>query len=460
VVGKESEDACRHDKWCCMMYPRLQLLKELLHQQGAIFVSIDDNEVQNLRALMDEIFGGHNFVATIIWEKVYSPKSSAKYFSENHDYIVVYAKRKDDWKRRLLPRTEEANARYSNPDDDPRGPWKPSDLSARNYYSKGTYAIDCPGGRHIEGPPEGCYWSVEEDVLWELDDDNRIWWGEDRNNFPALKRFLSEVKDLVPETIWTYQEVGHTQDAKKEVLKILGGMETPLTPKPVDLLYRICWIASEPGDIILDSFAGSGTTAHAVLRINAEDKGDRKFILVQMPHDTRENATSQLNICEQVTASRVSRVIKGYDYQKRGAKGKQTKMHEPGLGGSFTYARLGPKLFGEHRDLGDPLPAYEELAKYIFHTETSHEFDHKSVNAKSGRIGEHRDTAYYLLYTPSGKEDRALDLAWLNDAGKRENCRNLVVYCEKPWLHRDDLAKWERANQRAVRPMLVPFNLK
>src|SRR6266849_7686713 len=199
TVGKESEDACRHDKWCCMMYPRLQLLKEMLREDGAIFVSIDDNEVQNLRAMLDEIFP-NNFVATVIWEKVYSPKSSAKYFSENHDYIVVYAKNKEKWKRRLLPRTEEANARYSNPDDDPRGPWKPSGLDARNYYSKGTYSIDCPGGRHIEGPPPGSYWRVSEDDFWDMDEDSRIWWGDDKNNVPAIKRFLSDVRDLVPET--------------------------------------------------------------------------------------------------------------------------------------------------------------------------------------------------------------------------------------------------------------------
>ena len=270
TVGKEGEDATRHDKWCCMMYPRLMLLKELLKDDGAIFISVDDNEVQNLRQLMDEIFGGENFVATVIWEKVYSPKSSAKYISENHDYIVVYAKNKPDWHRRLLPRTEEQNARYSNPDNDKRGDWKPSDLSARNYYSKGTYSIECPSGRVIPGPPPGTYWRVSEDTFWDLDEDGRIWWGSNGDNDPAIKRFLSEVKDIVPETIWTYEEVGHTQDAKKEVLKILGGSDTVLTPKPVDLIYRICWIASDPGDVILDSFAGSGTTAHAVLRLNAE----------------------------------------------------------------------------------------------------------------------------------------------------------------------------------------------
>jgi DNA modification methylase len=460
TVGKEGEDACRHDKWCCMMYPRLALLKELLREDGSIWVSIDDNEVQNLRAMMDELFGSNNFVATVIWEKVYSPKSSAKYLSENHDYIVIYSKRKTDWKRRLLPRTEEQNARYSNPDNDPRGPWKTSDLSARNYYSKGTYPIECPGSRVIPGPPEGRYWSVSEDTLWELDDDTRIWWGEDGNNDPALKRFLAEVKDLVPETIWTYQEVGHTQDAKKEVLRILGQTEAPLTPKPVDLISRICWIASEPGDIILDSFAGSGTTAHAVLRLNAEGKGDRTFVLVQQPHDTKENEKTKLNICEQLTAPRVTRVVKGYDYVKRGPKGKTKKCKEHGLGGSFTYARLGPRLFGEYRELGDNLPAYDELAKYIFYTETSREFDARAAREKTGRIGEDNQTAYYLLYTPDPKSDRALDMVWLKQVAEKEPCRNLVVYCEKLWVHRDELHQWEKRTGKTLRTMIVPFQLK
>ena len=343
VVGKEGEDACRHDKWCCMMYPRLALLKELLREDGAIFVSIDDNEVQTLRALMDEVFGGDNFVATVIWEKVYSPKSTAKYFSENHDYIVIYAKRKDEWKRRFLPRTEEANDRYTNRDNDARKDWKPGDLSARNYYSKGTYSIDCPGGRHIDGPPPGTYWRVDEETFWDMDEDNRIWWGEDGNGTPAIKRFLSEVRDLVPETIWTYREVGHTQQAKKEVLRILGGMESPVTPKPVDLLRRICWIASEPGDIILDAFAGTGTTAHAVLSMNAEGEGERKFVLIQAPFDTKDNESEAFNICQRMTATRVKNAIQGFDYVRRGAKGKRTNMKEAGLGGSFQGGSVGAR---------------------------------------------------------------------------------------------------------------------
>lgn len=463
TVGKEGEDACRHDKWCCMMYPRLQLLKELLREDGAIFISIDDNEVQQLRMMMDEVFGEENFVATVIWEKVYSPKSSAKYLSENHDYVVIYAKKKTEWKRRLLPRTEEQNARYSNPDNDPRGDWKPSDLSARNYYSKGTYSIECPSGRVIPGPPEGRYWGVSEDTLWDLDADNRIWWGEHGDNDPAIKRFLSEVKDIVPETIWTYQEVGHTQDAKKEVIRVLGELKAPVTPKPVDLLRRICWIGSEPGDIILDSFAGTGTTAHAVLEMNAEGQGDRRFILVQQPFDTRENERDRLNICREMTAERVRRVITGYTFTRQKARGKRTKAEQPGLAGSFAYASVGDRLFGEYRDLGEKPPAFAEIAKYIFYTETSRQCDLKKVDAESGFIGETEaagGTSYYLLYTPNRQEGREMSLETLKALARKDKRRHWVIYCEKIWLHQDQLRKFEQAHGKHVRPMLVPFNLK
>ena len=222
-LGKtvDRDDLTRHDKWCCMMLPRLKLLRELLRQDGAIFISIDDNEVHHLRDLMDEVFGDENFVATTIWEKVYSPKSTAKHFSDNHDFIVVYARDKGSFDLGLLPRTEEADARYDNPDNDPRGPWKSGGLDARNPYSKGRYPIECPGGRVIPGPPRGSYWRYSREKLMELDADNRIWWGRDENQVPAIKRFLSEVKQgLVPQTIWTYRDVGHTQDAKKMLLQI------------------------------------------------------------------------------------------------------------------------------------------------------------------------------------------------------------------------------------------------
>lgn len=407
-LGKvvDREDLTRHDKWCCMMMPRLKLLRELLRDDGAIFVSIDDNEVHRLRPLMDEVFGEENFVATIIWEKVYSPKSSAKHFSENHDYIVVYARNKENWELGLLPRTEEANARYSNPDNDPRGPWKPSDLSARNPYSKGKYAIKCPGGgRVIPAPPPGRYWRSSEEKFWEMDRDNRIWWGTDKNQIPAIKRFLSEVKQgLVPETIWTYKEVGHTQDAKKEVLEIFrDDYETILTPKPVELMKRIVRLSTDEDSIVLDSFAGSGTTAHAVLAINQEDGGNRRFVLCQVPHETGEQQRKNFNMCDTITAERVRRVIRGVP------KAKDENLRA-GLGGTFSYFKLGKPLRLRAILEGSALPDYESLASYVFFTATGEEFDAKKIDKKTWFIGESRHYDVFLLYEQNAEKLKQLAL--------------------------------------------------
>jgi adenine-specific DNA-methyltransferase len=208
--------------WLSLMRDRLEVLKSLLSPYGSIWISIDDNEMPYLRVLMDEVFGRRNFIAQCIWEKVYSPKSSAKFLSENHDYVVCYAKESSLWQRNLLPRTEKQDKAYKNPDNDPRGLWKPGDLSARNYYSVGRYSITCPSGRVIQGPPQGMYWRVSKERLQEFDKDGRIWWGKDGNNVPAIKRFLSEViEGVVPETIWTYKEVGHNQAAKQHLKELL-----------------------------------------------------------------------------------------------------------------------------------------------------------------------------------------------------------------------------------------------
>lgn len=458
TVGKEGEDFTRHDKWCCMMYPRLELLKELLRDDGAIFISIDDNEVHHLRMLMDEIFGENNFVTSITWQKIYTVKSSARHFSEMHDYVLLYAKDAAEWSRNLLERTEKQDKAYSNPDSDSRGPWKATPIQARNYYSRGLYKIVSPSGRVIPGPPKGTYWRYSEKKFKELDADEQIWWGEKGNNIPAQKRFLTDVKQgIVPTTMWFHTEVGDNGEAKNELRQILSNSdEVFVTPKPLRLLKRILKLSTGPEDIVLDSFAGTGTTAHATADLNKDDGGSRRSILVQIRYETKEQEKVKFNIAAKITAERMRRVLNGYSYTTDQGK----KVQVDGLGGAFTYASLGQQLFGEYRDLGKKLPAYEEVAKYIFYTETSRDFEKKALNPKTGKIGEDRKTSYYLLYTPNNKEDQALDLKWLKSIEKSEKNRNLVVYCEKIWVHRDDLAKYEKETGRKVRPMLVPFNLK
>lgn len=457
TVGKEGEDATRHDKWCCMMYPRLQLLKELLRDDGAIFMSIDDNEVASLRMLMDEVFGEENRVTSIVRQTRISPDNDEKFITATHDALLIYLKSTGIASPFRFKRSEEQDARYENPDDDPRGPWTSSDLTRREFREHDYYEITLPSGRKVK-PSQGRSWGVPKETFERLKKENRIWFGPDGNAMPRRKRFLSEVRGgLVPVSWWTVEVGGSNEDGKKEVNRIFS--ENPNAfpnPKPVSLIMRILELTTEAEDLVLDSFAGSGTTAHAVLELNKEDGGNRKFILVQQPYDTKENEREKFNICQKVAADRIRRVIHGYSYSTQ--KGKKEKV--AGLGGSFAYARVGNPLFGEYRDWGKQLPGYEDLAKYIFYTETSRDFDRKMMNEKTGKIGEHHGTSYYLLYTPDGQEDRRLDMEWLKGLDKMEKNRNLVVYCEKIWVHRDDLAKFEQETKRTVRPMIVPFNLK
>jgi adenine-specific DNA-methyltransferase len=289
IVANTEANGRFHSDWLTMIYSRLRLARNLLRDDGVVFISIDDNEVDNLRKVCSEVFGEENFVAQVIWQKVFSPKNSAKWFSEDHDYVLVYAKSGEQWTPNPLPKTEEMIARYKNPDRDPRGVWQSDNLTARNRYDAGLYQVRCPSGRIIDGPPKGRYWGISEDSFKKLDQDNRIWWGEDGDNMPRLKRFLTEVQPgRTPQTLWPYKEVGHTQDAKKTLLKYVQFEHTENvlnSVKPVELLQRILQLATKPGDnnIVLDFFSGSGTTAHAVLKQNVEDGGNRRFIGVQIP---------------------------------------------------------------------------------------------------------------------------------------------------------------------------------
>lgn len=288
LVSNTDANGRFHSDWASMLFPRLKLARNLLKYDGVIFVSIDDNEVANLRKIMDEVFGESNFVATIIWQKVFSPKNSAQWFSTDHDYIIIFAKDKSRWAPQLLPETDEMRARYKNLDNDSRGPWTSSDLAARNRYDAGLYAVTCPSGRVISGPPTGRYWALSKESFDELNSDKRIWWGETGDNMPRLKRFLNESRGgKTPQTLWTWEEVGHTQDAKKELLKYVKFQNTENvlnSVKPIGLLQRILQLAGKPNEssIVLDFFSGSASTAHAVLKQNFEDGGNRRFIAVQI----------------------------------------------------------------------------------------------------------------------------------------------------------------------------------
>jgi type III restriction system methyltransferase len=267
-----------------MMYPRLALAKDLLSDNGVIFISIDDHESANLIELCNEIIGEANFIAQLIWERAYSPKNDAKFISNSHDYVLMYSKKIDRFELGRLERTDEANARYSNPDNDSRGAWKPSDLSVKTYNASCDYIIKTPSGREVE-PPAGRCWRLSKKAFLERLQDNRIWFGANGDSAPCLKRFLAELKyeGMAPTSILFYKEVGHTQEASKEVATLLDASVFD-GPKPVRLLKRLLKLANtDKNSIIFDFFSGSSTTAHAVMQLNSEDGGKRQFIMVQLP---------------------------------------------------------------------------------------------------------------------------------------------------------------------------------
>lgn len=286
-----------HSDWCSMIYSRLMVARSLLKEDGVIFISIDDNENYNLRKICDEIFGSSNFIAEIVWERAYAPINMVKHFSKSHDYILCYAKDINKPVCNGLPRPESTNAKYSNPDNDPRGLWRTDNLSVGPVVPSKVYEIITPSGR-VCLPPKGRCWLYTKERYEEMVADNRIWFGENGDNVPAPKRFLSEVKQgLTPMTIWKYTDVGHTQDSMRELRDLFDGEKVFDYSKPVKLMKQIVrlYTNSNENDIILDFFSGSASTAHAVLELNAEDNGNRHFMMVQLQEETPLDSEARKN---------------------------------------------------------------------------------------------------------------------------------------------------------------------
>ena len=324
------DDGLEHSIWLSLMRERLELLKNLLSDDGSIWINLDDNESHYCKVLCDEIFGRINFVSNVIWQKKFSPSNDAKWLSDNHDHILCYAKNKITWRPNLLPRSDLMNSRYKNPDNDIRGPWTSGDVSVKTYSASCDYPITTPSGR-VVNPPRGYCWRFSREKFQEMVADNRIWFGENGNSVPRVKRFLSDVKDgITALTIWTYQEVGHNQDAKKEV-KSFNDKDVFATPKPERLIERVLTLGSNPGDLVLDSFLGSGTTAAVAHKMG------RKWIGIELGEH-----------CDTHCVPRLKKVIDGED------AGGITKSANWRGGGGFRYYNLAPSLV-KFDEWGNPI---------------------------------------------------------------------------------------------------------
>ncbi|MFT3793045.1 MAG: site-specific DNA-methyltransferase [Rudaea sp.] len=443
VVGKEGETLDRHDRWLCMMYPRLVLLKQFLREDGSIWISMDESEIAHLRILMDEIFGRHRFVACNAWQKRYSRENRGA-IGDVHEYVLVYAMNKDLFQetRNRVPIDERQAAVYKNPNNDPKGRWRGIPMTAQGFRPNQMYEIETPSGKRIK-PPEGRCWSTIESEFLKLKAAGRIYFGKDGSAQPNVIRYLSEVEGFVPWTWWPHEEVGHTDESRKEVQDIFGTQTAFDTPKPTRLLQRILQIATDKDSLILDSFAGSGSTAHAVLKQNAEDGGHRPFILVEMDEGIARN----------VTAERVRRVAQGYT----NAKGEKVA----GLGSGFQFCRLSaePLFTADGRIRTDV--RFVELAEYVWFAETgAGRVPPKRSAAKSPLLGVVNGTAVFLLYNGI--------LADRSDAGGNVlNGRTLDVLREiagdfaGPWVVYAARTRFDktRLNQLGIAFKQLPYEL-
>ena len=468
VVGKEGEDLTRHDKWLCMMYPRLMLLQKLLADDGVIFISIDDNELYNLKSICDEIFGASCYVSDIAWQRTYSTRNDSKGIVNEVEHILVYSK-VPEWNPNKLPRTEEMNARYSNPDNDVCA-WKSTDAFApgASTHQGMVYAIQNPFTGVLLYPSNGRHWSLGQDQMFEimsqwgeyelreiddvqkrasicgvseeqvkssvkaimLSDNlenaaqkasaiyNRGQWplfyfGQDGKGGIRRKTYLNTVGGRIPTNFWPFSETGHTDEAKKEMLAIFDGKATFDTPKPHRLIEFVLKVAGTKDTLILDSFAGSGTTAHAVLNMNKADGGHRKFILVEMG-----------DYADTITAERVKRVIHGYGEGKNAVEG---------TGGSFSYYELGEPLLLPSGNLNEKVGT-EKIRDYIWYTETKKPLpDHKNSNPYF--LGENNSTAYYFFYEPQ----KVCVLNYDFVATIPEKAEGYIIYADRCTLSEQEL---------------------
>ena len=470
VVGKEGDDLSRHDKWLCMMYPRVKLLHKLLKDDGIFYCSIDDYEHGNLKPMLDEIFGPQNFLNNVVWQRAFSPINTKKRFSPNHDFIVAYAKNKNKVELKL-PRGESTNDNYSNPDNDPRGLWTSSDLTVGPVVESKLYTITTPNGTEYR-PPAGRCWVLTKERYKEFLDDNRIWFGESGGNMPRSKRFLSEVKDgITPMTVWPFNEVGHTQDAKKEIKELFPKSKLPFeTPKPTSLMEKILSLRNDPNAVILDSFAGTASTGHAILKLNKKDGGNRKFILVELE-----------DYAEEITATRIKKASSGYEFKgkkketvktysinvtnlKKSDKilqeleelkndesfskvaiesingeiaitaEKQVSGKTEGLGGAFDFYELGLTLFDENQNLNEEV-GLPKIREYIWFSETRTSF--KEPNAENYFLGKKEDSAYYFIY----EKDRLTTLDYDALELIKTKGEQYIIYADNCLLPKEFMAK-------------------
>jgi len=441
------EDGLRHDKWCAMMWPRLRLLHELLAENGSFWMTLDENEFQRGKGLLDDIFGTDNAITTVCWRNKVSPANDAKFFSDDFDYLLCYAKNKSEWPMRGLEREAGQSTYFGNPDNDPRGEWSSATYTCNKSYIERPnlyYPIKNPNTGKECLPKKSAVWRFSKDRHDTLVADNRLYWGVNGDTErPRLKLFSSEAGDITPRSVWHYEEVGHTQGAMTSLMKILGSNQFQ-TPKPVELLSRILKIAAANEEaIVLDSFAGSGTTAHAVLEANKRDGGNRRFILVEME-----------DYADKLTAERVRRVINGYaftgtqrtellrdkltwtklknadklteaveaienlhgheyDAIKKTVKDgelivtgeKAVEDKTEGLGGSFTYCTLGDPVELDKILSGETLPSFDGLGSVLFHMATAHAFDPATMREDDFYLGTVEGQHLWLIYKP--------DLDWL-----------------------------------------------